>query len=278
MKLHRINSVAHCGHCATAPQAVITWGAASCLCCPHLQGWVQGTGKGQTFSWCKMAEPHRIPWDFIDLEQLKLWPLLCLKSETGFHWTQKNTLWDTLKPVLCTSKELNDSQDFLWDMYKHTLCTACEQASPDTQTQNTLPAMCQGEEEFSKSLHFYWKLCASPPTYNALCTPRNQHCLNLWYFNKPSCQAKDDLRHITFVQRRIPAPAKSRECELCYRPTHRYVKWVLLKITALRTAWSGRGHRLFRGCTWEWQIATKNPFTVHRGKWGSTNECLFFIS
>lgn len=141
-----------------------------------------------------------------------------------------------------------------------------------------IPGMCQGEEEFSKSLHFYWKLCASPPTYNALCTPRNQHCLNLWYFNKPSCQAKDDLRHITFVQRRIPATAKSRECELCYRPTRRYVKWVLLKITALRTAWSGRGHRLFRGCTWEWQIATKNPFTVHRGKWGSTNECLFFIS
>lgn len=150
--------------------------------------------------------------------------------------------------------------------------------SPDTQTQNMLPGMCQGEEEISKSLHFYWKLCASPPTYSAVCTPRNQHCLNLWYFNKPSCQAKDALRHITFVQRRIPAAVKSRECELCCKPTHRYVKRVLLKITALCTAWSGTGHRLFRECTWEWQIATKNPFTVHRGKWDSTNECLFFIS
>lgn len=163
-------------------------------------------------------------------------------------------------------------------MYKHTLCIESKQAIPDTQTQNTLPGMCQGEEEFSKSLHFYWKLRASPPTYNAVCTPRNQHCLNLWYFNKPSCQAKDVLRHITFVQRRIPAAAKSRECQLCCKPTHRYVKRVLLKITALRTAWSRRGHRLFRECTWEWQIATKNPFTAHRGKWGSTNECLFFIS
>lgn len=64
-------------------------------------------------SWYKMAEPHQIPWDFTDLWQLKLWPLLCLKSEAGFHWTQKNTLWDTLKPALCASKELNDSQDFL---------------------------------------------------------------------------------------------------------------------------------------------------------------------
>lgn len=188
-----------------------------------------------------MAEPHQIPWDLIDLQHLKLWPLLCLKSETGFHWTQKNTLWDSLKPVLCASEELNDSQDFLWAMYKHTLCTECKQASPDTQTQNTLPGMCQGEEEISKSLHFYWELHASPPTSSAVCTPRNQHCLNLWYFNKPSCQAKDALRHITFVQRRIPAAAKSRERELCYRPTHRYVKRVLLKITALRTAWSGRG-------------------------------------
>lgn len=139
-----------------------------------------------------MAEPHQIPWDFTDLQQLKLWPLLCLKSETGFHWTQKNTLWDTLEPVLWASKELNDSQDFLWAMYKHTLCTECKQALPDTQ--NRLPGMYQGEEEFSKSLHFYWKLCASPPTYNAACSPRNQHCLNLWYFNKPSCQAKDALR------------------------------------------------------------------------------------
>lgn len=86
-------------------------------------------------------------------------------------------------------------------------------------------------------------------------------------------------RHITFVQRRIPAAVKPRECELCYKPTHRYVKRVLLKMTALCTAWSGRGHRLFRECTWEWQIVTKNSFTtVHRGKWGSTNECLFFIS
>ena len=113
MKPHCISSMAHCGHCATAPQAVITRGAASCPCCLHLQGRVSGTVEGQTFSRRKLAELHQLPWDSIDLQQLKLWPLLCLKSETGFHWTQKNTLWDTLKPVLCASEELNDSQDFL---------------------------------------------------------------------------------------------------------------------------------------------------------------------
>lgn len=226
MKPHCISSTAHCGHCATAPQAVITRGAASCPCCLHLQGRVSGIVEGQTFSRRKLAEPHQLPWNSIDLQQLKLWPLLCLKSETviGHKRILFGTLWN-----LCVSEELNDSQDLLWDMYKHTLCTEWEQAPPDTQTQNTLPGMCQGEEEFSKSLHFYWKLCASPPTYNALCTPRNQHCLNLWYFNKRSCQAKDALRHITFVQRRIPAETKSRECDLCYKPTHRYVKWVPIK-------------------------------------------------
>lgn len=124
-------------------------------------------------------------------------------------------------------------------MYKHTPRT--EQAPSDTQTPNTLPGMCQGEEEFSKSLHFHWKLCASPPTYSALCAPRNQHCLNLWYFNKCSCQAKDALRHITFVQRRIPAESKSRECDLCYKATHRYVKRVPIKnnCSACCLQWKG---------------------------------------
>lgn len=134
-------------------------------------------------------------------------------------------------------------------MYKHTLCTEREQAPPDTQTQNTLPGKCQGEEEFSKSLRFYWKLCTSPPTYNALCTPRNQHCLNLWYFNKRSWQAKDVLRHITLSR---GGSQLKRSPESVTSATNRHIGMLnefLLEITALHTAWSRRGHRLFRECT-----------------------------
>lgn len=103
--------------------------------------------------------------------------------------------------------------------------------------------MHQDEEELSKSLRFYWKLCTNPPTYDTPCAPRNQHCLNLWYLHKGSCQAKGTLRHITFVQRRIPAGVKCRERDLFYQQAHRDVKWVPIKNRHSAHFLQQKGHR-----------------------------------